>query len=297
MDEWVRVRLGRVGGRLVAAALPRGAGVLTSLVRADGLVLIPAGVQGHGAGTEVEVSLLHDPDEIERTAVVMGSNDLALDQAAAALRSSNASLNLSISSLGSIAGLESLRDGLCHLAGTQLLDPSTGELGLGHLDRVLPGRALVVVRLVRREQGLIVGAGNPLGLAGIEDLARSGLRYVNRQPGSGTRALLDLELDRLGIAPASILGYRREEHTHLAVAASVASGRSDCGLGILAAARAFGLDFVPVRVEPFDLVMEAASFSDPLLAPLWELLSSDTFQASVRALGGYDTSEMGRRVL
>lgn len=119
---------------------------------------------------------------------------------------------------------------------------------------------------------------------------------MNRQAGSGTRALLDFELRRLQIASSSIIGYQREEHTHLAVAASIAGGRSDCGLGVLAAARAFGLDFIPLRTEPLDLVLDVGLIEDPILAPLWELLSSDRFQSSVRGLGDYDTSQMGRRV-
>lgn len=297
LDEWVRVRLGRVGGRLVATALPRGAGVLTSLVRADALLLVPAGAEGHDADAEVEVRLLRELGELENTIVMIGSDDVALDLAASALRSGNARLTLSVSHVGSLGGLAALRDGLCHLAGSCLLDPETGEYTLSYIDQVLPGRDIAVVRLAVREQGLIVAPGNPLGLSGIEDLARGELRYVNRQPGSGTRALVDYELARSGIAPTSIIGYDREEHTHLAVAASVASGRCDCGLGLLAAAGAFGLDFVPLRREPFDLVLNAASLEDPLLGPFWDLLSSSNFQASVRALGGYDTSETGRRIL
>lgn len=297
LDEWVRVSLGRVGGRLVAAALPRGAGVLTSLVRADGMLVMPAGVEGHEADAEVEVRLLKDPNELAHTIVAVGSNDLALDLAAAELRRGDRRSTLAMSNLGSLAGLESLRDGLCHLAGACLPDPAGGDQGSGQLDQVLPGRDLAAVRLVRRQQGLIVAPGNPLGLGGIEDLARGGIRYVNRQPGSVTRALFDQELDRLGIAAVSVLGYRREERTHLAVAASVASGRSDCGLGVLAAARAFGLEFIPVSTESYDLVLDAAFVGDLLVAPLWDLLSSARFQDSVRALGGYDTSEMGKRVL
>ena len=136
------------------------------------------------------------------------------------------------------------------------------------------------MRLVHRDQGLIVAPGNPTGTTGIEDVASRGLRYVNRQRGAGTRMLLDHELARHGIEPDSIDGYRREEHTHLAVAAAVAAGRADCGLGVLAAARAFGLDFVPVAREPYDLVLLADSIEDELLAPLWSLLSSDEFSAS-----------------
>ena len=293
----MRVRLLHVRGRLVATALPRGAGVLTSLVRADGLLLVPAGAPGYRADAEVEVRLLRQVGELANTIVASGSDDLALDLAASALRNANPRLTLSLSHVGSPAGLKALGDGLSHLAGSSLLDPETGEHSLSYLRRMLPGRDIAVVRLAVREQGLLVASGNPLGLGGLSDLARAKARYVNRQPGSGTRALLDYELAHEGIAPTSIVGYEREEQTHLAVAASVAAGRSDCGLGILAAARAFGLGFVPLRREPFDLVLNADSLLDSMLGPLWDLLSSVSFQASVRALGGYDTTETGTRIL
>jgi putative molybdopterin biosynthesis protein len=149
---------------------------------------------------------------------------------------------------------------------------------------------------VHREQGLIVAPGNPLGLRGIEDLARADLRYVNRQRGAGTRVLLDHELGRRGIAPEAVPGYAREEHTHLAVAAAVAAGRADAGLGVMAAARAFGLDFVPVTREPYDLVLDAATLEDPVIARLWALLDDPAFRAAVEELGGYGTEEMGRRI-
>jgi putative molybdopterin biosynthesis protein len=148
----------------------------------------------------------------------------------------------------------------------------------------------------RREQGLIVAPGNPLGLAGIDDLRRPGLRYVNRQRGAGTRVLLDHELARRGIRPEAIEGYTREEYTHLAVAAAVAAGRADCGLGVLAAARAFELDFVSVASEPYDLVLYEVTLADPVLAPLLALLEDADFRTEVEALGGYDASEMGRRI-
>jgi putative molybdopterin biosynthesis protein len=154
-----------------------------------------------------------------------------------------------------------------------------------------------VVRLAHREQGLIVAAGNPLGLAGIDDLRRGGVRYVNRQRGAGTRVLLDHELSKRSIAAPAVQGYEREEPTHLAVAAAVAAGRADAGLGVLAAARAFGLGFVPVAQEPYDLVLENENVESELLAPLWALLDSAEFRAEVESLGGYDTAEMGRRIL
>ena len=295
MDEWVRVRLGRVGGTVVATPLPRGAGVLTSLVRADGLLVVPAGVEGHHAGDEVTVELLRGLGEIGRTIVAIGSHDLVLDMAASALRAADPLVTLASSNVGSLGGLVALRDGLCHVAGSHLLDPATGENTLPYVDKLL-GEDAAVVRLVHRDQGLIVAPGNPLGLTGIEDLTRPDLRYVNRQRGAGTRALLDHELGRHGLDASAITGYAREEHTHLAVAAAVAAGRADTGLGILAAARAFGLDFVPVAREPYDLVLRASTLDDGLLAPLWTLLARPDFRAEVEALGGYSCAETGRRV-
>jgi putative molybdopterin biosynthesis protein len=296
MDDWVRVRLGMVGGAMVATPLPRGAGVLTSLVRADGLLVVPAGQEGHHPGEHVEVELLRGIDEIFRTIVAIGSHDLVLDLAASALRAEDPLITLASSNVGSLGGLVALRDGLCHIAGSHLLDPATGEYTLPYLDRILPGAGACVVRLVHRDQGLIVAPGNPLGLAGIEDLTRAGVRYVNRQRGAGTRVLLDHELGQRGISPGAVDGYAREEPTHLAVAAAVAAGRADAGLGIMAAARAFGLDFVPVTREPYDLVVAPGALESPLLAPLWALLHSDRFQAAVTELGGYSTKEMGRRI-
>jgi putative molybdopterin biosynthesis protein len=297
-DDWVRVRLGRVGGDVVATPLPRAAGVLTSLVRADGLLVVPAGVEGHHAGEQVRVELLRGLADVERTIVAIGSHDLVLDLAASALRASDPLITLASSNVGSLGGLVALRDGLCHLAGSHLLDPATGEYTLPYLDRIFGADTgeLAVVRLVHRDQGLLVAPGNPLGLTGIADLTRPDLRYVNRQRGAGTRVLLDQELGRLGVDPATISGYSREEHTHLGVAAAVAAGRADTGLGIQAAARAFGLDFVPVAREPYDLVLRAAGLDDEVLAPLWALLEQSEFRAQVEKLGGYSCAETGRRI-
>jgi putative molybdopterin biosynthesis protein len=290
-DDWVRVRLGRVGGGLVAAPLPRGAGVLTSLVRADGLLVVPAALEGHDAGEEVDVRLLRDLDAVERTIVAIGSHDPVLDLAASVLRARDPAQTLVSGPVGSLGGLVALRDGLCHVAGCHLLDPDTGDYTLPWIRRVLPGFEVEVVRLVHREQGLIVARGNPEGVRGLDDLPR--LRYVNRQRGAGTRVLLDHELGRRAIDPATVAGYEREEPTHLAVAAAVAAGRADAGLGVMAAARAFELDFVPVAQEPFDLVMAPG---EPAVAPLLALLADADFKAQVEAMGGYSTAETGRRV-
>jgi putative molybdopterin biosynthesis protein len=296
MDDWVRVRLGVVGGTMVATPLPRGAGLLSSLVRADGLLVVPAGLEGHHPGDEVDVELLRSLDEVTRTIVAIGSHDLILDLAASHLRAADPLVTLASSNVGSLGGLVALRDGLCHLAGSHLLDPATGEYTLPYLDRMLGERAVAVVRLAHRDQGLIVSPGNPLGLTDIQDLTRAGVRYVNRQRGAGTRVLLDHQLRLQGISADAVDGYAREEHTHLAVAAAVAAGRADAGLGIMAAARALGLDFVPVTREPYDLVVTADALESPLLAPLWALLHSEVFRAEVEELGGYSTAEMGQRI-
>jgi putative molybdopterin biosynthesis protein len=296
-DDWVRVRLGRVEGDIVATPLPRGAGVLTSLVRADGLLVVPAGVEGHHAGEQVRVELLRGLGEIGRTIVAIGSHDLILDVAASALRAADPLITLASSNVGSLGGLVALRDGLCHLAGSHILDPDTGEYTLPYLDRLLgDGPQIAVIRLVHRDQGLLVAPGNPAGVTGVDDLTRAGLRYVNRQRGAGTRVLLDHELERRGLDPAAVPGYSREEHTHLAVAAAIAAGRADTGMGIMAAARAFGLDFIPVAREPYDLCLRASMVDDELLAPLWELLERGDFRDGVEKLGGYSCAETGRRI-
>ncbi|HEX6919475.1 MAG TPA: substrate-binding domain-containing protein, partial [Actinomycetes bacterium] len=226
----------------------------------------------------------------------IGSHDLVLDLAASALRAVDPSLTLVSSNVGSLGGLVALRDGLCHVAGSHLLDPATGEYTLPYLDRVLGEGAGAVVRLVHREQGLMVAPGNPLGLTGVADLGDARVRYVNRQRGAGTRVLLDRELARAGVRPEDVTGYQREEHTHLAVAAAVSAGRADAGLGILAAARAFGLDFVPVAREPYDLVTTPEILDGGILDPLLDLLADPGFGARVEDLGGYSTAETGRRI-
>ena len=294
MDDWVRVRLGRVGGSLVATPLPRGAGVLTSLVRADGLLVVPADVEGHHAGEQVPVTLLRDLAQIDHTIVAIGSHDLILDLAASSLRADHPELTLASSNVGSMGGLIAVRDGLCHLAGSHLLDPGTGEYTLPYLDRLLPDRRTAVIRLVHREQGLLVAPGNPLDLRGVADLARPGLRYVNRQRGAGTRVLLDFEL-----APGADRPRRRSVDTR---ARSPPTSRWPRRLPRAAPTAVWGseppparseLDFVPVTSEPYDLVLDPASVESPLLAPLWQLLRSPDFRAAVEQLGGYDTTEMG----
>jgi len=293
--EFVRVRLGRVGGRTVAVPLSRGAGVLTSLTRAEGLLVLEPTVEGLDAGSRVPVELLVERGQLDGTVLAAGSHDLALDLLAAHLRAAHPEVTVASSSVGSLAGLAALRRGEAHLAGVHLLDPVTGDYNAPYVRRYGPGGRVLLVTLVLRRQGLLVAPGNPRNIAGLADLRRPDIRYVNRQRGAGTRVLLDHEIGRLGIRGEEIAGYEREEYSHLAVAAAVAGGVADAGMGILAAARALDLDFIPVATERYELAVPEASLEHPGVKLVLETLETEAFRDAVRALGGYDTSPTGER--
>ncbi len=293
-DEFLRVKLGRVGEKMVATPVQRGAGVIMSLVRADGLVKIPRFSEGLDAGAEVEAELLRPLAEVENTIVAIGSHDLTLDLMGSFLSRNLSGVNLSSSHVGSLGGLIALRRGEAHLAGSHLLDEGTGEYNVSYIQRYLSGVPVALVNLVGRVQGLLVKPGNPKEIHTLADLLRDDVAFVNRQRGSGTRVLLDYKLKELNISPEQLRGYEREEYSHLAVAAAVHGGAADAGLGILSAARALNLDFVPLLNERFDLVMPVAHFESDLLRPLLNLLSNEEFRQAVTNLGGYDVSRMGQ---
>lgn len=291
-DDFQRVVVGQVGDRILAAPLPRGAGVISSLVRADGLALIPRGSQGESAGTKVKVRLYRSKAEISRTIMSIGSHDLTLDLIAQFVGKYRR--RLTSANAGSLGGLVALRRGEAHLAGSHLLDPESGTYNLSYVRQYLPGIPARLVGLVMRQQGLMVPAGNPKGIQDLKDLARPDVRIINRQRGAGTRVLLDYQLDQLGIDTAQVQGYAHEEFSHLMVAASIASGRADCGMGIAAAADALGLDFIPLYEERYDLVVPETHYHSNLLLPLWELLDRDDFKAAVSRLPGYNTRVMNK---
>jgi putative molybdopterin biosynthesis protein len=290
-DDYLRVAVGRVGERLLAAPLSRGAGVLSSLVRADGLVILPRGVQGVEAGETVDVRLYRSPSEIARTIFCIGSHDLTLDLLAQFL--AERERRFVSANVGSLGGLLALGKGEAHLAGSHLLDTETGEYNLSYIKKYLPGVPVKVMVLVRREQGLIIRQGNPKKIHALSDLARSGVTFVNRQRGAGTRVLLDYYLNREGISSEQVAGYTQEEYTHLSVAAAVASGRADCGLGIAAAAQALNLDFVPLFQERYDLIIPRVYAESELLAPLFDVVNDQAFREAVAVMPGYDVSLMG----
>jgi putative molybdopterin biosynthesis protein len=297
VEEFVRVKIGQVGSRLVATALPRGAGQITSLTEADGIIRIPAHLEGIADGVPVQAELLRPLSAIVRTLVVVGSHDNTLDLLADELRAQTADVRLSSSHVGSMGGLTAVKRGVCHIAGTHLLDEETGTYNVSYIRRILPDTPVRLVHLVMRDQGLIVPAGNPKAIAGIEDLLRPEIRLVNRQAGSGTRILLDFRLKQLDISPERIAGYRDEEFTHMAVAAAVLSGAADVGLGIFAAARALGLDFIPVVTEQYDLLIPETHFDTEPVQELLTVIASTRFKARVAELGGYHTERTGERIL
>ncbi len=294
-DDYIRVAVGRVGEKLLAAPLSRGAGVITSLVRADGLLVLPRGTQGAEAGQKVRVRLVRGQADLDRTIFCIGSHDVILDLLAQFLAEHDR--RFVSSNVGSQGGLIALKRGEAHLAGSHLLDPETGEYNLAALRQYLPGVPVNLVTLVHREQGLMVRRGNPKGIKSLGDLTRPEVGFVNRQRGAGTRVLLDYQLNLMGIVTSAIRGYNQEEYTHLGVAAAVASGRADCGLGIPAAAQALDLDFVPLFHERYDLVIPSEFAKSPLLAPLFDLINGLEFRQAVSTLPGYDVREMGKMIL
>ena len=293
-EEYLRVKVGQVGDKLIATPLPRGSGVITSLVRADGYVRIPQLKEGLETGEKVQVDLVKDLEEIKNTVVSIGSHDLTQDIIANILRINSPETSLSSAHVGSMGGLMALRRKETHIAGSHLLDEKTGEYNVPYIKRLLPDRALVLINLVYRQQGLIVLQGNTKKIKGLEDLTREDISFVNRQKGAGTRILLDYRLNSMKMNFQDIKGYEREEYSHLSVAAAVASGTADAGLGVLAAAKALDLDFIPLAEERYDLIIPAEFMETEKIQKLLEVIRSDKFKGEVKKLGGYDVKETGK---
>ncbi len=293
LEEFVRVNLGRVQETLLAVPLRRGAGVITTMVQADGLLRIPSLTEGINAGEEVEVELLRSPDDIENTILCTGSHDLSIGVLEDQLKLRHPALKIASTNVGSLGGLFSIQRGETHMAGTHLLDPETGTYNIPDIKRTIPGLPVALVHLVQRQQGLMVQKGNPKGIRGLQDLSQDQIRFINRQPGSGTRVLLDFELKRMGVEPATIHGYNREEFTHMGVAVSISSGLSDVGLGVRSAANALGLEFIPVGQEQYDLLLLRGFLESELGQRLLEIIRCDEFRRAVERLGGYDASKSG----
>ncbi len=295
MEEFIRVKVGQVGENIIASPVSRGAGMLMSLVRADGFVRIPSMSEGIGAGSDVKVRLLKSLESISNTVVCIGSHDNILDILSNSLTKKYPEYSFSSSHVGSMGGLVALKRGEAHIAGTHLLDEETGEYNIPFINRLLGDKEIILVNLVIRQQGLMILRGNPKNIKEFEDLLRDDVTFINRQPGSGTRLLTDKYLKDRGIDHHKIKGYDNEEYTHMTVASAVLNGIADAGLGILAASKALDLDFIPLAKERYDIAIPEKFYKMKMFQRLFEIIREDQeFRNIVKNLGGYDLKDSGK---
>ncbi len=295
-EEHVRMSVGYIDSRFIANPLTRGAGVTTSLVRADGLLIIPPESVGLEQDSETEIELYRPASLLRNNLLAAGSHDLVVDMLANDLKESFPKYTISSAHLGSMGGINAIGKGHAHFAGIHLFDPESGDYNAPYIRRYLPDRDMVLITLTHRMQGWFVPKGNPDGIKQIEDLSGDTVGFVNRQRGAGTRLLFDYLLKEAGLEPGAIYGYEREEHTHLNVAAAVAAGTARVGLGILPAAKAFELDFVPVAEERYDILMSGDFYRSDSGKAILEVIHIPAFRKKVEALDGYSMRESGRVV-
>ncbi len=284
--EFVRVTLGKAGEGFVAVPLMRGAGVVTSFTKADGILEIPQNSEGIEQGEEIEVTLLKNKSEIENALIVTGSHDPMIDEIRDIMKKRGYAFGVSSSHVGSMGAVNAVKNKSAHLGGIHLLDTETGEYNKSYIEKYLPEGNAVLVKGVGRIQGLMVKKGNPLDIKDFSDAVSH--TYINRQLGSGTRILCDYLIKKYGIDKNTIEGYRNEEFTHTAVAAQIASGNADCGLGIYSAAKMYGLDFVPVSVEQYDFLVDAGAVENEAVKAFFEILKSDELKERLEKMGGYE---------
>jgi len=295
VDEFVRITLGQVGEELMATPAGKGAGAVMSLVRADGILTLKAGSEGVGAGEEVEIELLRPLTDVQSTLVAIGSHDNIIDVLANLLHKGAQAIRVSSAHVGSMGGIMAIKRGEAHFAGSHLLDEKTGEYNISFIKRFLRDIPLQLINLCYRQQGLIVAKGNPENIKGFKDVTDGNLSFINRQNGAGTRLLTDKTLNDLELKPTDIIGYDHEEYTHMSVAAAIANGSVDCGMGILAAANALKLDFVPVAEERYDLIIPRRFLNDTKIVALLNLIcNSPEFEKLVNNLGGYNLRDSGK---
>ena len=292
-QEFVRVRMGYVGDRLMASPLSRGSGVVSSFMKADGILEVPQGLEGFEAGAEVTVRLLSPLEKLRNTLVVIGSHDPLLDEVADMLHLENPALYMSSSHVGSMGGIMAIRRGEAHAAGCHLLNTGDGSYNRSFMKKYFPKGDVRLVRCVGRQQGLMVAKGNPLNIQKFSDIAAKGVRYVNRQKGSGTRILTDYLCKQENLDTAAIYGYDREELTHTSVAAQIVSGSADAGMGIYSAAKLYDLDFIPICIEEYDLIIPDHAWETPMVRQLIATLKSDAFRDKILSLGGYTVENPG----
>lgn len=291
--EYVRIKLGKVRDNLISTPLNRGAGVTMSLVRADGILEIPQTSEGYEAGEKVKVRLLKDLEDIQNTIVSIGSHDLIMDIAGNMMHRRNSSYNLSSAHVGSMGGIMAIRRGEAHMAPIHLLDEKTGEYNIEYIRKYLGNMDMALIKGVKRVQGIMTRKGNPKGIKGIEDLARDDIQFINRQKGAGTRILADYLLKKSKIDIGQIRGYEREMTTHMAVAAAIASGAADMGIGVYSAAKTMELDFIPIGEEDYDFAIPRELLNLDMIKLFMEVITSQEFKDCLHEMGGYGTEATG----
>lgn len=284
--EYVRMSLGKVGGKLVATPLERGAAQIMSLVKADGLMFVDRYSEGYEGGAEVEVELRKPLSQIEKNLVIIGSHDLVIDVIGEKIPVSSAHV-------GSMGGIYALQKGECHIAPVHLLDAESGEYNIPYIRKYFAGEKMVLVKGVGRTQGLMLPKGNPNNIKSVADIVKGGFRFANRQRGAGTRLLFDYMLAQGGFKPDDVDGYAKEYSTHLAVGMAVECGAADVGLGVGSAANCLGLDFVPLYDEEYDFLMREESLNDERIRAFLDFIVSDEFRGKLLSFGDYTAKRLG----
>ena len=287
--EYVRVSLGRLGDEFFAVPLPRGAGVITSFTKAAGILEIPQNREGIDAGEKVTVRLLKDKNEIENSLIITGSHDPIIDEISDILQKNGCGFTVVSSHVGSMGALSAIKNSQAHMGAVHLLDGESGVYNEAYVNQYFPNGGAVLVKGIGRVQGLMVKKGNPCNINAFPDIKNH--TYVNRQRGAGTRVLCDYLMKKYGISPNEIKGYRNEEFTHTAVAALIASGNADAGMGIYSAAKIYDLDFIPVCNEEYDFLVSEKYIDSPAVKAFIEVLHSDEFKKRLDEMGGYSYNE------
>lgn len=287
-EDFIRMSIGYVNGEFIANPLSRAAGVTMSLVKADGMLIIPSHLLGYEQGEWVEIELLKPKEEIRNAVVFNGSHDLTIDILSSKLKKRNYQSKIISSHVGSMAGLMAIKKGEAHVAGTHLLDPETNTYNIPYIKKFLAGEEVVLYPFLKRKQGWLVSKGNPLQIETVKDIVEKQANYVNRQKGAGTRILFDLLVKEAGLSGQDVIGYGREMFSHLSVAAEVKVDENSVGLGIYPAAKTMDVDFIPVSDESYDLLMRKEFFESEQGQQLIDMIQTEEFKRDVESIGGYE---------
>ena len=284
--EYIRMSMGKVGGKLVATPLERGAAQIMSLVKADGILKIDRFSEGITAGSEAEITLFRPLKTIEDNLVVTGSHDLILDVI-------GERVPLTAAHVGSMGGIFALLKKECHIAPIHLLDPDTGIYNVSYVKKYFEGEKMLLVKGVGRTQGLIVEKGNPENITSVKQIVDLNIPFANRQKGAGTRLLFDYMLSKVNADGSAVNGYEKEYSTHLAVGMAVEAGAASVGMGVKSAANCLGLDFVPICDEEYDFLIRKEDYSDPRFKAFFDYIKSDEFKKRIEKFGDYTVGHIG----